>query len=153
MSSSIKDVATKIMQDQLKLDSNVIQSAMTMFKNIKADNESAQQKLEEEALATVSISHLSMKPRQKQIDDMFFEGANAYDQEEGQANESPGGQQRDTSKSKFKLIPTQDEGELRGVPEMTFDKKNQDEELSEHKIDRMQDDLLASGQSVDFSIE
>lgn len=83
MSGNIKDVATLIMQDQLKLDSNVIQSAMTMFKNIKADNESAQQKLEEEALATVSISHLSMKPRQKQIDDMFFEGANAYDQEEG----------------------------------------------------------------------
>lgn len=123
-----------------------------MFKNIKADNESAQQKLEEEALATISISHLSQKPRQKQIDDMFFEGANQYDQEEGQVNDSPGTQQRDTSKSKFKLIPTQEEGELRGGPEMEFDQKNNDE-LSERKIDMMQDDLLASGQSVDFSIE
>jgi len=59
MASGIKDVATKIMQEQLKVDANVIQSAMTMFKNIKADNESAQLKLEEEALATISISHLS----------------------------------------------------------------------------------------------
>jgi len=38
------------------------------------------------------------------------------------------------SKSKFKLIPTQEEGELRGWPEMEFDKKN-DDELSERKID------------------
>lgn len=59
MASEIKDTATKIMQEHLKLDANVIQSAMAMFKNIKADNESAQQKLEEEALATISISHLS----------------------------------------------------------------------------------------------
>lgn len=35
---------------------------------------------------------------------------------------------------------------------MQFDQKNNDE-LSERKIDMMQDDLLASGQSVDFSIE
>jgi len=83
---------------------------------------------------------------------MFFEGAHQYDEEEGQANWTIGMQQRDTSKSKFNLIPTQEEGELRGEPEMQFDQKN-NEELSERKIDQMQDDLLASGQSVDFSIE
>lgn len=42
MAIEIKDTATKIMQEHLKLDANVIQSAMAMFKNIKADNESAQ---------------------------------------------------------------------------------------------------------------
>lgn len=53
-----------------------------MFKNIKVENELAQQKLEEEALATVSLTHLSHKPRQKQIDEMFQDAANQWDLEE-----------------------------------------------------------------------
>ena len=39
MSSEIKNCSIGIMQDQMKADANVIQSAMTMFKNIKADDE------------------------------------------------------------------------------------------------------------------
>lgn len=62
---------------------------------------------------------------------MFQDAANQWDIEEVGAEASPANlavpQQRDTTNSRFKLIPTEDEGELR-APEMTFDVKNVDVE-------------------------
>ena len=95
---------------------------------------------------------MSMKPRDRQIADMFLEAANREDLEEEVLNDNTPINFAESSPTKtlFKLIPTQDEGDLR-VAELSFEKH--EDLIKVEEMSYLQNDLLASGRSVDFSFE